>query len=93
MRVEIIALHAASSYPGAQMYMECAQINVTGGGSANPPTVNFPGAYHSNDPGIVINVRLDVNLWLNSADITAHGQIYYPTPTTYTIPGPTPFTC
>jgi hypothetical protein len=28
LRAEIIALHAASSYPGAQLYMECAQINV-----------------------------------------------------------------
>ncbi|KAJ3561749.1 hypothetical protein NP233_g10004 [Leucocoprinus birnbaumii] len=46
LRVELIALHAASSYPGAQFYMECAQINITGGsGSASPATVSFPGAY------------------------------------------------
>lgn len=25
--------------------MECAQLRITGGGSANPATVNFPGAY------------------------------------------------
>lgn len=25
--------------------MECAQINVTGGGSTSPATVSFPGAY------------------------------------------------
>ncbi|KAI4917159.1 hypothetical protein J4E90_003666 [Alternaria incomplexa] len=30
LRAELIALHAASNYPGAQLYMECAQINVTG---------------------------------------------------------------
>src|SRR4051812_48456945 len=30
LRAEIIALHAASNYPGAQFYMECAQINVRG---------------------------------------------------------------
>lgn len=40
-----LALHGAGSYPGAQFYMECAQINITGGGSANPTTVSFPGAY------------------------------------------------
>jgi len=52
LRAEIIALHAASSYPGAQLYMECAQLNVTGGGNATPSTVSFPGAYKGTDPGI-----------------------------------------
>ncbi|CAN9204335.1 unnamed protein product [Alternaria alternata] len=42
LRAELIALHAASNYPGAQLYMECAQINVTGGGTASPATVSFP---------------------------------------------------
>ena len=51
MRAEIIALHAAQSYPGAQFYMECAQLQVTGGGSAQPSTVSFPGAYKGSDPG------------------------------------------
>ncbi|KAF8300473.1 hypothetical protein DL93DRAFT_2188177 [Clavulina sp. PMI_390] len=75
LRAEIIALHAASSYPGAQFYMECAQINVVGStGTATPSTVSFPGAYSGTDPGILIN-------------------IYYPTVTSYTIPGPTVFTC
>ncbi|CCA67657.1 related to cel1 protein precursor [Serendipita indica DSM 11827] len=54
LRVELIALHGASSYPGAQFYMECAQINITGGGSASPPTVSFPGAYSGSDPGILV---------------------------------------
>ena len=46
LRGEIIALHAASSTNGAQFYMECAQINVTGGtGSVSPATVSLPGAY------------------------------------------------
>ncbi|KAG9050980.1 hypothetical protein FS837_000644 [Tulasnella sp. UAMH 9824] len=56
LRAEVIALHAASSYPGAQLYMECAQINITGGGSANPSTVSFPGAYKGTDPGIKYNL-------------------------------------
>lgn len=74
MRVELIALHAAGNYPGAQLYMECAQvssnhrtfvwfadvfkINVTGGGSASPAGVNFPGAYKGDDPGIKFQVSL-----------------------------------
>ncbi|RDX48510.1 hypothetical protein OH76DRAFT_658319 [Lentinus brumalis] len=57
LRHEVIALHAASSYPGAQFYMECAQINVTGGsGSKSPATVSFPGAYKGTDPGVKINI-------------------------------------
>ncbi|EMD39566.1 glycoside hydrolase family 61 protein [Gelatoporia subvermispora B] len=56
MRVEIIALHAASTYPGAQFYMECAQLEITGGGSTQPATVPFPGTYESTDPGITIDI-------------------------------------
>ncbi|KAF7288381.1 CBM1 domain-containing protein [Mycena chlorophos] len=56
LRHEIIALHSATAYPGAQFYMECAQIVITGGGSAQPATVSFPGAYHSTDPGITVNI-------------------------------------
>ena len=52
-----LALHAASSYPGAQLYMECAQIQITGGtGTKTPSTVSFPGAYHGTDPGIKLSI-------------------------------------
>ncbi|RYP37663.1 hypothetical protein DL767_002836 [Monosporascus sp. MG133] len=57
LRAEMIALHGAGSYPGAQLYMECAQINVIGGtGSKKPSTVSLPGAYKGSDPGITINI-------------------------------------
>jgi len=56
LRAEIIALHPASTYPGAQFYIGCSQINVTGGGSTSPATVSFPGAYKGTDPGITINI-------------------------------------
>ena len=36
--------------------MECAQLQITGGGSKVPATVSFPGAYKGTDPGIKINV-------------------------------------
>lgn len=53
VRHEIIALHAAYSYPGAQFYPGCHQLQVTGGGSTTPGNlVSFPGAYKSTDPGI-----------------------------------------
>jgi len=56
-RVEHIALHSASSAGGAQFYISCGQINVTGGGNGSPgPMVAFPGAYKATDPGLMINI-------------------------------------
>jgi hypothetical protein len=56
VRHEIIALHAAYSYPGAQFYPGCHQLKVTGSGSTTPSgLVGFPGAYKSNDAGITYN--------------------------------------
>lgn len=53
VRHEIIALHSAYSYPGAQFYPGCHQIQVTGGGSTTPSNlVAFPGAYSGDDAGI-----------------------------------------
>ncbi|KAK7464159.1 Esterase/lipase/thioesterase [Stygiomarasmius scandens] len=71
IRFETIALH---SLP-AQFYPECAQIQITGGGSLAPSSaelVKFPGAYSNTDPG------LTVDLYTNEAQ----------TETTYVIPGP-----
>lgn len=54
VRHEIIALHAAYTYPGAQFYPGCHQLQVTGSGTKTPSTnlVSFPGAYKSTDPGV-----------------------------------------
>lgn len=74
MRVEHIALHSASEPGGAQFYISCGQVNVSGGGNGSPsPTVEFPGAYMEDDPGLMLN-------------------IYYPIPTSYTLPGPAVWT-
>ncbi|KAI0371174.1 glycoside hydrolase family 61 protein [Pilatotrama ljubarskyi] len=58
IRHEIIALHGAFEYPGAQVYPSCIQIQVTGSGSALPTSglVSFPGAYNASTPGIVFDV-------------------------------------
>lgn len=57
LRAELIALHGAGSSGGAQFYMECAQINVTGGkGAVVPATVSIPGAYSATDPGVLIGI-------------------------------------
>jgi hypothetical protein len=61
VRVESIALHSASGANGAQFYISCGQINVTGGGSGKPTDlVSFPGAYKSTDPGIMLNIYYPV---------------------------------
>ncbi|KAK5661622.1 hypothetical protein OQA88_9722 [Cercophora sp. LCS_1] len=57
LRAEMVALHGARSTNGAQLYMECAQIEITGGdGTANPKTYSIPGIYKSNDPGLLIDI-------------------------------------
>ncbi|KAK2053436.1 family 61 glycosyl hydrolase [Colletotrichum caudatum] len=73
VRHETIALHAASSYPGAQFYPGCHQLQVTGSGTKTATSlVAFPGAYKATDPGVTYDAYR---------------------PSTYTIPGPAPFTC
>lgn len=56
LRAEAIALHTASSEGGAQFYMTCYQITVTGSGTAVADTVQIPGAYSADDAGIMINI-------------------------------------
>lgn len=61
VRMEHIALHSASSFGGAQFYISCAQISVTGGGSGTPgPLVAIPGVYTGREPGIMINIYYPV---------------------------------
>ncbi|KAL0570522.1 hypothetical protein V5O48_011431 [Marasmius crinis-equi] len=67
--IEQIGLHVAGA---PQWYISCAQIKITGGGSANPAKVSIPGYVSPSDPGLTVN-------------------IYYPEPTSYTVPGPRPF--
>ncbi|KAK4156346.1 glycoside hydrolase [Chaetomidium leptoderma] len=59
LRVEQIALHMAMQANKAQFYLACSQIQITGGGSGTPgPLVALPGAYKSNDPGILVNLNV-----------------------------------
>ncbi|KAJ3126453.1 hypothetical protein HK098_007505 [Nowakowskiella sp. JEL0407] len=57
LRIEVLALHSAYASGGAQFYMRCMDINVSGSNSGSPsPTIKFPGGYKSNDPGILFNL-------------------------------------
>ena len=48
----------ASTEGGAQFYLSCAQVTVSGGSGAGNPSdlVAFPGAYSATDPGLLINI-------------------------------------
>jgi hypothetical protein len=73
IRHELLALHQANT---PQFYAECAQLVVTGSGSATPSgsyLANIPGYASQSDPGIMVNT-------------------YGDTRTTYTPPGPAVWT-
>ena len=62
LRAEHIGLHSAGSAGGAQFYISCAQLSVSGGSGTYSPKslVSFPGAYKATDPGIMINIYYPV---------------------------------
>lgn len=56
LRSEMLALHGAQTVGGAQFYIGCAQLKITGTGSdgACGPTISLPGAYNAEDDNIYI---------------------------------------
>lgn len=56
VRFEHVGIH--ENHVGkAQFYMECAQINVSGGGSGSPgPMVQIPGVYTAEDPAFTYSI-------------------------------------
>ncbi|KAF1961534.1 glycoside hydrolase [Byssothecium circinans] len=56
LRHEMIALHSAGRPNGAQSYPKCINIEVTVGGSANPPGVTADKLYKPDDAGITVNI-------------------------------------
>ncbi|KAF8064361.1 glycoside hydrolase family 61 protein [Lyophyllum atratum] len=91
IRHEIIALHSAYAYPGAQVYPSCIQVQVTGSGTALPTSfVSFPGAYTASTPGIVFDAYKGATVrfcpW-SCFSYTHRGSLQ-----TYPIPGPAVWT-
>ncbi|KAH0610638.1 uncharacterized protein H6S33_012165 [Morchella sextelata] len=69
IRHEVLALHQELT---PQFYPECAQLTVTGSGTASPSgsyLVSLPGAFSMSDPGVSVRITSD-------------------TSTTYIVPGP-----
>ncbi|KAF8911200.1 glycosyl hydrolase family 61-domain-containing protein [Mucidula mucida] len=59
IRAEVIALHSASGANGAQFYPSCYQVNR----NCDPDTVSLPGAYDASDPGILINIYIQLDTY------------------------------
>ncbi|OAK99234.1 hypothetical protein IQ06DRAFT_306352 [Phaeosphaeriaceae sp. SRC1lsM3a] len=57
LRAEAIALHAAGPAGGAQHYVTCYQLTVTGSGTATPKGVKFPEAYSKTGPGLGFSIH------------------------------------
>jgi cellulase len=57
LRAEAVALHAASSAGGAQHYVTCYQLTVTGSGTLTPKGVKFPEAYSKTGPGLGFSIH------------------------------------
>lgn len=58
IRHELLALHQANT---PQFYAECAQLVITGSGTASPPAAylaKIPGYAAQNDPGITVSIPL-----------------------------------
>jgi len=74
VRMEAIALHVAQSFGGAQFYISCANVEVTGGGSGTPtPLVSIPGVYTGYEPGILIDIYYPI-----PANYTQPGPAVWP---------------
>ncbi|KAK0111182.1 hypothetical protein ONS95_001558 [Cadophora gregata] len=56
LRSEMLALHGSQTIGGAQFYIGCAQLKITGTGSAGlcTPEIQLPGAYTAEEPAIYI---------------------------------------
>lgn len=64
LRAEALALHTAASTGGAQFYLSCIQLTVSGSGTAAPSTVELPGAYAASDPGILVDIHAAMTTYI-----------------------------
>ena len=59
--------------------MSCYQLTVSGGGSASPALVKFPGAYAASDPGILINIHAPMSTYVDRGPtVYSGGQLVIP---------------
>jgi len=73
LRAEVIALHTAGQAGGAQFYMSCYQLTVTGGSGSVPAGVSLPGAFKASDPGIQVNIHAKMSSYVNPGPAVVSG--------------------
>ncbi|KAJ2303490.1 hypothetical protein IWW55_002898, partial [Coemansia sp. RSA 2706] len=73
LRPELIALHGARREGQCQFFPNCAQLQITGSGSAQPAGVALPGYYKATDPGILYAKKSD-----NSGYVIPGPPVYQP---------------
>ncbi|KAK5636744.1 hypothetical protein RRF57_012456 [Xylaria bambusicola] len=73
LRAEVIALHTAGQSGGAQFYMSCYQLSVTGGSGSVPSGVSLPGAFKASDPGIQVNIHAKMSTYVNPGPAVVSG--------------------
>jgi len=61
VRIQSLGIHNPWPAGIPQFYVSCAQVKVSGGGSADPPTVSIPGAFKDTDPGYTANIYNNFN--------------------------------
>jgi cellulase len=59
LRHELIALHPGGDEGTTQMYPQCVNLNVTGGGTVEPEGIAGSKLYSSTDPGLMHNIYND----------------------------------
>ncbi|KAJ5127400.1 Glycoside hydrolase family 61 [Penicillium atrosanguineum] len=102
VRIEHIAVHGAMEWGGAELYFNCAQIEVESDSESIPgPTIKIPGVYNGYEPGIMFNMYSDsiVNYTMPGPrpfpddadpDVTASGVSVAPS-TAWTLPAVTQY--
>jgi len=84
LRAEIIALHDAHMAHGAQPYVHCAELIITGSGSAKPAGVAIPGVYN--------DAELRFDLYHSYNSYTIPGPAVYVPGSRPSSPSPAPTT-
>lgn len=73
LRHELIALHGAGSLNGAQNYMQCFNLQITGSGSVKPSGVLATDLYSPTDPGILVNIYASLNYVIPGPTVIPQG--------------------
>lgn len=101
VRIEHIGVHGAGEWGGAEIFFNCAQIEIESDSTATPgPTVKIPGVYDGYEPGILFYMYRPwmVNYTMPGpvpfpdaaiANVTASGLTVSPTATSWSLPAVT----